>query len=81
MQLGRAGTIGTDPPFPHGYHCDAIEYAAAALALEMAAGRTAFTAVELGAGWGPWTTFVARCAERAGFAVINLAAFEEHLAR
>ena len=76
-----AGTVGTEPPFPHGYHGDAIEYAAAALALESAAGRTAFTAVELGAGWGPWTTFIARCAERAGFATINLAAFEADRAR
>ena len=75
------GEVGTDPPFPRAYLGDAIEYAAAALALEMAAGRSAFTAVELGAGWGPWTTFVALCAKRAGFTTINLAAFEADRAR
>jgi hypothetical protein len=46
-----------------------------------AAGRTTFSAVELGAGWGPWTTFLALCAERAGFTTINLAAFEADRAR
>src|SRR5256885_4500467 len=61
-----AGAVETASPFPRAYLGDGIEYAAAALALEMAAGRSAFTAVELGAGWGPWTTFVALCAKCAG---------------
>jgi hypothetical protein len=47
----KAGEVGTAPPFPNSYLCDGIEFASAALALEMAAGRPAFTAVELGAGW------------------------------
>jgi FkbM family methyltransferase len=72
----KAGDVGTAPPFPNSYLCDGIEFASAALALEMAAGRPAFTAAELGAGWGPWTGFMALCAERAGFKAIHLAAFE-----
>lgn len=72
----RAGEIEGGPPFPSSYLSDGIEFAAAAIALEMAAGRPAFTAVELGAGWGPWTSFAALCAKRAGFTTINLAAFE-----
>ena len=76
-----AGDVGTEAPFPRAYLGDGIEYAAAALALEMAPARATFTAVELGAGWGPWTTFVAACAQRAGFTTINLAAFEADRAR
>jgi FkbM family methyltransferase len=72
-----AGTVGTQPPFPADvYGADGIEFAAAATALEMAAGRPAFTAVELGAGWGPWTTLMGLFAQRAGFKYVNLVAFE-----
>lgn len=71
-----AGTVETGLPFPHGYLCDGIEFASAAIALVMAAGRKTFTAVELGAGWGPWTSMMALTAERLGFTDIRLAAFE-----
>ena len=77
----KAGDVGTGPPFPSSYLSDGIEFAAAAIALEMAAGRPTFTAVELGAGWGPWTSMMALCAERAGFKTIHLAAFEADRAR
>ena len=70
------GTVQTKPPFPRDYLADGIEFAAAAIALELASGNDSFTAVELGAGWGPWTSFVGICAARMPFKAINLVAFE-----
>ena len=72
----KAGQIEAGLPFPSGYLGDGIEFVATALALEAAAGQKSFTAVELGAGWGPWTALAAVCAQRAGFKDIYLAAFE-----
>lgn len=76
-----AGEVATQPTFPSSYLADGIEFAAAALALEMAAGRPTFSTVELGAGWGPWISFMAVCARRASFKDIRLAAFEADPAR
>jgi FkbM family methyltransferase len=73
---GNVGAVQTNKPFPDdGFLSDGIEFASLALALQAASPPT-FTAVELGAGWGPWTALAGRCAERAGFSKTNLIAFE-----
>lgn len=73
----RLGRVSTALPLPgDGHLSDGIEYAAAALAFEAARGRDRFSAVELGAGWGPWTTFFGLSAQALGFKRIQLTAFE-----
>ena len=39
-----------------GFHAEAIEYVALTDALQRSEGNTTFSAVEIGAGWGPWIT-------------------------
>lgn len=79
---GRVGIASSDVPLPGDDHLsEGIEYAAAALAFEAARGRERFSAVELGAGWGPWTTFFGLVARRQGFSQIHLTAFEADRAR
>lgn len=78
----RAGTVSSDLPLPgDGHLSEGIEYAAAGLAFEAAAGRDRFCAVELGAGWGPWTAFFGLVARRRGFRQVELAALEADTAR
>lgn len=78
----KPGVVCSDLPFPHDeLGADGIEFAALALALEFAQGHPDFTSVELGAGWGTWTTLAAQCAKRAGFQSVNLIAFEADRAR
>lgn len=73
----RLGVASTALPLPgDGHLSDGIEYAAGALAFEAARGRERFSAVELGAGWGPWTTFFGLSAQALGFKRILLTAFE-----
>lgn len=73
----RLGLASTALPLPgDGHLSDGIEYAAGALAFEAARGRERFSAVELGAGWGPWTTFFGLGARALGFKRIQLTAFE-----
>ena len=73
----RLGLASVALPLPgDGHLSDGIEYAAGALALAAARGRERFSAVELGAGWGPWTTFFGLSAKALGFKRIQLTAFE-----
>lgn len=68
-------------PFPwDGYLADGVEYASAAIALEQTSGPT-FTMMEIGAGWGPWTTLLAKLALRKGFETIKTVAIEASPAR
>ncbi len=68
-------------PFPwDGYLADGIEYASAAIALEQTPGP-AFTMMEVGAGWGPWTALLAKLAQRKGFETIRTVAIEASRAR
>ena len=39
-----------------GFHAEAIEYVALTDALQRSEGNSTFSAVEIGAGWGPWIT-------------------------
>ena len=78
----RIGQVSEVLPLPGDRHLsEGIEYAAAALALESAQGRDTFCAVELGAGFGPWTAFFGLMAGRLGFQHIHLAAFEADAGR
>ncbi len=73
QQVGRI-------PFPDdALHAETIEYLAAIIALEHA--KESFTAVELGAGYGPWLVFGAKAAQRIGIKRINLLAVEADLQR
>lgn len=64
-----------DIPFPDdGLHAEAIEYVAALFAVDTS--TSSFTAVELGAGYGPWLTFSAKAAQHKGISKINLVAVE-----
>ncbi|MFL9870945.1 FkbM family methyltransferase [Paraburkholderia megapolitana] len=67
-------TVGRIPFPDDGLHAETIEYTAALYAVETSA--ASFTAVELGAGYGPWVTFSAKAALHAGIKNINLVAVE-----
>lgn len=72
---GRLGEVLTSPPFPGDtIFADGIEYAALACALRGVGRR--FAMLELGAGYGPWITIGALCAQRAGCEEIILGAVE-----
>ena len=63
-------------PFPDdSVHADGIEYAALAVAIERSKGSR-FTAMELGAGWGPWLAASAILAQRLGATDIRLVGVE-----
>jgi FkbM family methyltransferase len=67
-------------PFPDdALHAETIEYLAALTAVESANGS--FTAVELGAGYGPWIVFSAKAAQQRGLGPIKLKAVEADLQR
>lgn len=67
------------------------EYASFLTAIDQAPRRDKFTAVELGAGWGPWISGVGKVCQREGFQKISLVGVEadeekcqlmqEHMAR
>jgi len=59
-------------------HAETIEYVALIVGLERAkaSGRSSFTAMELGASYGPWVTAAGVLAERDAFTSINLIAVE-----
>lgn len=72
---GRFDQLVGDIPFPDdGVHAEAIEYLSAIKAVNAA--DDSFTAVELGAGYGPWLTFSAKAAQRKGTKRIQLIAVE-----
>jgi FkbM family methyltransferase len=81
-ELGsRDGAIGSIPFPDDGVHAEAIEYLAAIKAVNAASGAS-FTAVELGAGYGPWLVFSAKAAmKKGGIKNINLIAVEADLER
>ncbi|WP_322015539.1 FkbM family methyltransferase [Paraburkholderia sp. J12] len=63
-------------PFPSdGLHAEAVEYVAALYAVDTSA-PSSFTAVELGAGYGPWLAFSAKAAQHKGVKKINVIAVE-----
>jgi hypothetical protein len=59
-------------------HAETIEYIALVVGIEraLATGGANFSAMELGASYGPWVTAAGVLAERAGFASIDLTAVE-----
>lgn len=73
---GCSGMVQDQPPFPNDHFlAEGIEYAGALLALEAATGPS-FAAVEVGAGWGPWTALMGALALRQGRSNIKLTAVE-----
>ena len=63
-------------PFPDdSMHADGIEYAALSFAVDGAASGC-FTAMELGAGWGPWLAASGVLAKRRGIAEVRLVGVE-----
>lgn len=55
-----------------GYH----EYASFLTAIDQTVGRDQFTAVELGAGWGPWISGVGKVCHNLGFKNVSLVGVE-----
>jgi len=75
------GHVVEEPPIPSDSRlAEGIEYVSACIALEQSKGRT-FTHVEVGAGWGPWTTTLATLALRRGFSTVNAVAVEASKSR
>ena len=63
-------------PFPDdSVHADGIEYAALTMAVERSKGQR-FTAMELGAGWGPWLAASGTLAKRRGATDVQLVGVE-----
>lgn len=52
------------------------EYAAFLTAIDHSLAKTTFTAIELGAGWGPWISAIGKVCQRLGFANVNLIGVE-----
>lgn len=71
-------TIETDPIPNDGLHGNVTEYCALLEAIDrsLELGRTTFTMIELGAGWGPWVGNAGVVAKRLGFEAINLVGVE-----
>lgn len=68
-------TVVLNLPVPDdGWHSDAVEWIG--LLKSVAAARGRFTAMELGAGWGPWAVAGAVAARRLGIGDIRLCAIE-----
>lgn len=57
------------------------EYTSLLTAIDATPRRSRFTAVELGAGWGPWISAVGIVCKRLGFADIQLVGVEAHDAK
>lgn len=77
----KVGIVEQSLPLPHAYNGDGMEYAALALALQWAAGKTTFVVGELGAGWGPYTSAAAVVALRKGFTHVHFVAAEADASR
>lgn len=61
----KTGFINNKLPFPDdGLHAEAIEYVALCKSFELAPKKPDFTAIELGASFGPWVTAAAKICER-----------------
>lgn len=59
-----------------GFHAEAIEYIALTDALQRSLGKTAFCAVEIGAGWAPWITLSGVIARQKKIGKISLVGVE-----
>lgn len=59
-----------------GFHAEAIEYVALADALDRSLLESAFCAVEIGAGWGPWITAAGVIARQKGCKELKLVGVE-----
>lgn len=76
------GRVFPQLPVPHdGVYGHDAEYTSLLTAIEGASNRERFTAVELGAGWGPWISAVGVVCKRLGFKEINLVGVEAHDAK
>jgi len=76
------GRVFPNLPVPHdGVYGHDAEYTSLLTAIEGAPNREHFTAVELGAGWGPWISAVGVVCKRLGFKSINLVGVEAHDAK
>lgn len=75
-QQHRANTVSYDLPIPSdGIYGDVFEYIATLQAVESCQ-RNQFVAVELGAGWGPWSSLAAMMAKKQGKKNISVIAVE-----
>jgi FkbM family methyltransferase len=71
------GKILTDiPTGDDGVYGAYQEYASFLTAIDQTPGRDKFTAVELGAGWGPWISGVGKVCQNLGFRSITLVGVE-----
>lgn len=76
------GTVRQELPFPtDGVYGHTAEYTSLLTAIDRTANRERFTAIELGAGWGPWISAVGIVCKRLGFKDINLVGVEAHDAK
>lgn len=76
------GTVRQELPFPtDGVYGHTAEYTSLLTAIDRTANRERFTAIELGAGWGPWISAVGVVCKRLGFKDINLVGVEAHDAK
>lgn len=76
---GLEGRIFTDVPVPNdGVYGGWAEYSSLLTAIESCPDRKSFTAVELGAGWGPWISGIGIVCKRMGFQRIRLRGVEAH---
>jgi FkbM family methyltransferase len=64
-----------------GVHAEAIEYFALVDAINRAESRGCFSAVEIGAGWGPWIGMAGVVAQRHNFEEIKLVGVEADIGR
>jgi FkbM family methyltransferase len=71
---GLSGAVTGIPVPDDGFHSDAIEWIG--LLKSVASARDRYTAMELGAGWGPWVVAGAAAARQAGLEVAHLCAVE-----
>ena len=76
------GRVFPQLPVPSdGVYGHDAEYTSLLTAIEGAPNRERFTAIELGAGWGPWISAVGVVCKRRGVKEINLVGVEAHDAK
>ena len=76
------GRVLPQLPLPHdGVYGHDAEYTSLLTAIDQTPDRDRFTAVELGAGWGPWISAVGVVCKRLGFKEVNLVGVEAHDAK
>ena len=71
------GNVLSDIPVrDDGVYGGYAEYASLLTAIDNSIGRDRFTAIELGAGWGPWIAAAGKVCQNLGFSEINLVGVE-----